>query len=137
LTAARGHDLICICPLGFRDAEEIKQISKEEVIELLTSYIHPSSAMRSKLSIRMESQVPVQAPKEDTKIDCSEAFTSESPESSKKIINEDPKGELAGGRAEVRESNVFIENISEWKADLFCGPAARPADKLVVALEVE
>ena len=36
----------------------------------------------------------------------------------------------------IRQSNIVIEDISDWKAGLTCGPAARPAKKLVVASQV-
>lgn len=36
----------------------------------------------------------------------------------------------------IRQSNIVIEDISDWKAGLTCGPAARPVKKLVVASQV-
>ena len=43
--------------LGVRDVEQIKQTTKQEVIDVFMRYIHPSSPTRRKLSIHMDSQI--------------------------------------------------------------------------------
>lgn len=45
------------CFAGVRDVEQIKQTTKQEIIDVFMRYIHPSSPTRRKLSIHMDSQV--------------------------------------------------------------------------------
>jgi hypothetical protein len=51
--------------------------------------------------------------------------------------NMEPKAEQNVAEAKIRDSNIVIEDIIEWKAGLVCSPAARPLEKLVVADEKE
>lgn len=46
------------CMVGFRDVEQIKQTTKQEIIDIFMKHVHYSSKTRSKLSIHMDSQVP-------------------------------------------------------------------------------
>ena len=41
-----------------RDVEQIKNTTKQEIIDLFMTHIHPSSPTRAKLSIHMDSQAP-------------------------------------------------------------------------------
>ncbi|KAJ9094236.1 hypothetical protein QFC21_006062 [Naganishia friedmannii] len=41
-----------------RDVEQIKSTTKQEIIDLFMTHIHPSSTTRAKLSIHMDSQAP-------------------------------------------------------------------------------
>ncbi|KAI5449830.1 metalloprotease [Naganishia albida] len=109
-----------------RDIEQVKQISGQEVIDLFIKLIHPASVTRSKMSIHMDSQASAIHP-----------LDGESPAQSHRTTESQQKRSDGKERpALIRQSNIVIEDISDWKAGLTCGPAARPVKKLVVASQV-
>lgn len=122
--------------------EQIKQTTKQEVIDLFMKHIHPSSPTRSKLSIHMDSQAPPAASKEVEKEGETEGEgEKDAPQeiatddlAPAETVNE-PRAEQNVGQAKIRDSNIVIEDIIEWKAGLVCSPAARPLEKLIVAEE--
>jgi insulysin len=122
--------------------EQIKQTTKQEIIDLFMKHIHPSSATRSKLSIHMDSQAPPPAKESEDEVN-KEATESKNdveesvaePSGAAESSVEDVKASQDVGAAKIRDSNVVIEDIIEWKAGLVCSPAARPLAKLIVAQE--
>lgn len=130
--------------IGFRDVEEIKKTTKQGVIDLFMKHIHPSSPTRSKLSIHMDSQAAPgmsrEAEKEGEKEGEGEEDTTQNVATDDLASAEnvkEPKAELNVAEAKIRDSNIVIEDIIEWKAGLVCSPAARPLEKLLVAEEKE
>lgn len=129
--------------LGLRDIEQIKLISKQEIVDLFMRFIHPTSSTRSKMPIHMDSQASLPASrgcettagKNTRQVQQSdEAVASEisapvgSSDNDVKTIQDDVE-------AKTRNRNVFIEDIVGWKAGLVCGPATQPVEKLIVAQE--
>lgn len=121
--------------------EQIKQTTKQEIIDLFMKHIHPSSPTRSKLSIHMDSQAPPPVAKEvaaEVEKDATgaekkaEASSSDTHAIADSSIS-DAEAKQDAGEAKIRDSNVVIEDIIEWKAGLVCSPAARPVEKLIVA----
>lgn len=117
---------------GFRDAEQIKQINKQEIIDLFMKYIHPSSTTRSKLSLHMDSQAPSRRKSDEVTQGPLEDGPSEDRHISVRDKDE-TQDDQSTKQWRVKESNIFVKNIVEWKAGLICGPAAKPLGTLVVA----
>lgn len=100
-------------------------MTKKEIIDLFMEFIHPSSAGRSKMSIHMDSQARTTKrapgdPSAETVLACGT-------EQDGHTIDCDAHETL------IKPSNVFVEDIVDWKARLICGPASRPVVKLAVA----
>ena len=87
--------------IGARDVESLKSITKDDVLKLFLSKVHPSSPTRSKLAVHCRSQVP--RPKQ-VSMAAAQAFV-----------------------GLVRSADVVVDDIG-WQEDLVSDPAPTVKD---------
>lgn len=93
--------------LGYNDSDLLTEISKDEVLELFLSRVHPSGARRSKLSVQLQSRQPRPPRISTIAAKAFEAF----------VCSENILVESAGWKEDMPEENPIASEFAKYWQD--------------------